>query len=73
MKVVFSRLLVAVMIFTLIGGTAAEAAGIQSEPSLADSMKLCQEYLYLQETVILTIGMERHQRPLFVCLRESLF
>ncbi|MFH0071061.1 copper amine oxidase, partial [Peribacillus sp. NPDC056705] len=37
MKVVFSRLLVAVMIFTLIGGTAAEAAGIQSEPSLADS------------------------------------
>jgi len=34
MKVVFSRLLVAVMIFTLIGGTATGAARVQSETSL---------------------------------------
>lgn len=37
MRVVFSRLLVAVMISTLIGATATGAAGIQSEPSLGGS------------------------------------
>jgi len=36
MKIVYSRLLIAVMIFTLIGGTAAAAAGVQSGPSLGN-------------------------------------
>lgn len=37
MRKVYRRLLVAVMSFTLIGGTAAGAAGTQSDPSLGDS------------------------------------
>ncbi|WMT40933.1 hypothetical protein RE628_28330 [Paenibacillus sp. D2_2] len=39
MRVVFSRLLVAVMIFTLIGSSSTGAAGIQSESSLGNSQE----------------------------------
>ncbi|WP_019637719.1 stalk domain-containing protein [Paenibacillus fonticola] len=37
MRNMYSRLLIAVMIMTLIGGTVAGAAGVQSEPSQGDS------------------------------------